>query len=96
METLIQADVFFFISSVSLMAITTLILLILFQITKILAQIREFLESITHGTQALADDLGQVRSKLNEKGLMTGMIISIMAAIMGSKNKKGKQEDSSN
>ena len=93
METLVQADVFFFISSISLMAVVAAILVILFQISNILTQIRKFLQSIANGTEALGEDLGQVRKKLNERGLLTGLIISIMAAIMGRKNSKGKSKD---
>ena len=92
METLIKADIFFFISSVSAIAIFAVVLTILFQISNILTQIRKFLQSITSGTEALAEDLGQVRTKLNERGLLTGLIISIMAAV-ASKNSKRKAKD---
>lgn len=88
METLIQADIFFFISTLCLVTITAALLVAIYQVIKILRQIGNFLGTISEGTQALSDDLGEVRAKLRDRGVLTGFILSLMSAFVGFKAKR--------
>ena len=78
MNSILQSDVFFFITSVSVIFITVAILVALIYIIKILKDVSGFFRAISSGTEALSEDLSMVRVKLREKGIMSGLIISLL------------------
>ena len=88
MNNVLQSDVFFFISSVSVVFISIVLLIAIMYVIKILRDIHGFLLAIRKGTDALSDDLSQVRMKLNDKGVWTGFILSIITAITGFNQKR--------
>jgi hypothetical protein len=83
MNNVLQSDVFFFISSVSVVFITILLIVALAYVISILKDIRGFLNTIRTGTDALAEDVAQVREKLNSKGIWTGILLSLIAGVTG-------------
>ena len=104
MNSILQSDVFFFITSVSVIFITLAILVALIYVIKILKDVSGFFRAIHSGTEALSEDLFLVRVKLKEKGIMSGLIISLLTTFAhfgqkmterqerkGSKKKKNKK-----
>lgn len=91
MSSFLQSEIFFFISSVSVVFITIGILVLLIVAINILRDIRKFFHTIQQGTEALAEDIGEVRAKLSDKGVWTGFILSIITAISGFRN-RGKKK----
>ena len=87
MNSILQLDVFFFITSVSVVFITVAILIALIYIIKILKDVSGFFEAIHSGTKALSEDLSMVRVKLREKGIMSGLILSLLTTFIGFKQK---------
>lgn len=83
MNDVLQSDIFFFISSVSVVFITLLMIVAMIYIISILRDIRSFFKTIRTGADALSEDISQVREKLNSKGIWTGMLLALMAAITG-------------
>lgn len=83
MSSILQSDIFFFISSVSVVFIAVATLIVLIFIIKILNDIRGFFKAIRSGTDALSEDLSLVRTKLRDKGVMTGLLLSLITAVIG-------------
>ncbi len=83
MNSILQSDVFFFITSVSVIFITVAVLVALIYIIKILKDVSGFLKAISSGTEALSEDLSLVRVKLKEKGIMSGLILSLLTTFVG-------------
>ena len=88
MNNVLQSDVFFFISSVSVVFIALALLIAIMYVVKILRDIHGFLLAIRKGTDALSEDFSQVRMKLNDKGIWTGFILSIITAVTGFSQKR--------
>ena len=82
MNSILQSDVFFFITSVSVIFITVAILVALIYIIKILKDVSGFFKAIASGTEALSEDLSLVRVKLHEKGIMSGLILSLLTTFV--------------
>lgn len=78
MNSFLQSDIFFFISSVSVIFITIGILIAIIYIIKILKDVSGFFKAIHSGTEALSEDLSEVRVKLKDKGIMSGLILSFL------------------
>lgn len=102
MSNVLQSDIFFFISSISVVFITVAILIALVYVIGILRDVRSFFSSIKRGTDTLAEDLSQIRVKLSDKGIWTGFLLSVITAATGftqrSKAKKAarkKKDDES-
>jgi len=83
MESLLKSDLFFVISSVSVIVISFAILIALVYIIKILKDVSGFFKAIQSGTEALSEDLSEVRLKLREKGIMSGVILSLLTTFVG-------------
>ena len=82
MNSILQSDVFFFITSVSVIFITVAILIALIYVIKILKDVSGFFKAIHSGTEALSEDLSLVRVKLHEKGIMSGLILSLLTTFV--------------
>ncbi len=63
--------------------ITVAILIALIYIIKILKDISGFFKAIHSGTEALSEDLSDVRVRLREKGIMSGLILSLLTTFVG-------------
>ena len=63
--------------------IATAILIVLIYVIKILNEVRGFFKAIRSGTDALSEDLSEVRTKLRDKGVMTGFMLSLITAVVG-------------
>jgi amino acid permease len=83
MSNVLQSDVFFFISSISVVFITVAILIALVYVIGILREVKGFFSSIKRGTDTLAEDLSQIRVKLSDKGIWTGFLLSLITAVTG-------------
>jgi sensor domain CHASE-containing protein len=83
MDSVLQSDIFFFISSVSVIFITILIMVALFYVISILKSIHALTTSIKEGAQAVSEDLSQIRSKLSDKGVWMGLVMSIITMATG-------------
>ncbi len=91
MNSFLQSEIFFFISSVSVVFITIGILVLLIYVITILKDIRSFFSSIRRGTEALGEDIAEVRAKLSNKGVWTGLLLSLFTAVSGYK-KRGEEK----
>ncbi|MBU0722741.1 hypothetical protein KKH46_00785 [Patescibacteria group bacterium] len=83
MNNILQSDIFFFISSISVVFIAIAILILLIHIIKILNDISGFFKTIRSGADTISEELSLVRAKLRDKGILTGLILSLFTIMTG-------------
>jgi len=67
MESLIQADIFFFITTIVVIVLGILSVIILFYITTILADIREISRIARSESEGIAEDIKHIRKEVNDE-----------------------------
>ena len=93
MSDVLQSDIFFFITSVAVIFITIAVLIILMYVVNILRDISKFFSALSKGTEELTQDMHQVRMKLQDSGVWTGFLLSIVTAVAGfSQRAKARKE----
>ena len=89
-ESLIHADVFFFISTIALVGISIGICIALYYLIHILRNVREVSDKVkAEGTEIIAD-LKRVRLALKEEGMKWKYMIDMVTGFFIRKNKTKK------
>lgn len=84
MSEILQANIFFIITSVAVVVFTLFVCVILFHVIKILKSIRKIVNRVEEGSEVIAEDVSQLRSYV-----MDGSLISqIMSFFVGKPEKK--------
>ncbi len=84
MTEIIQANIFFFITSIAVIIFSLLLCIAVYQIIKILKIVRRIVERIDEGTEVLADDIEHIRTSFNP----TKLISFIVGLLPGGKVRK--------
>lgn len=93
MSEILQANIFFFITSVAVLIFTVFVCVILFHVIKILRSIRRIIERIDEGSELIAEDVSQLRAYVVEGSLVS----QIMGFFMGkAKPSRRKSKDITN
>jgi hypothetical protein len=69
METLLKADIFFFITSVAVILLTVGAIVALYYVIRILQSVRNISERVEEGSKVLGEDLDELRFKLKTGGV---------------------------
>lgn len=75
METLLKADIFFFVTTCAVGIVAVCIAIITFYFIKILKDIKHISETLSREGEKVADDIDAVRETLKEKGSVIGSMI---------------------
>lgn len=93
MSEMLQANIFFMITSVAVIVFTVFVCVILYQIIKLLRSIRNIVARIDEGSEVIAEDVSQLRAYVLEGSLVS----QIMSFVFGTKTRpKRKAKDDSN
>jgi Ca2+/Na+ antiporter len=68
MSTLIQADIFFFISSVSILILVALLIVIAFYVIRVVKDIKEIVKAVKSETKETLQDFNNLRSQVKAEG----------------------------
>lgn len=74
MTEILQANIFFAITSVAVVIFTLLLCYAVYQIIKILKSIRRIVERIDEGSEMIADDMDNLRTYVMEGSLVSQLI----------------------
>ncbi|MEN9621873.1 MAG: hypothetical protein RLZZ67_307 [Candidatus Parcubacteria bacterium] len=91
-ESLIHADIFFFISTIALVLISIGIVIALVYIIKILRNVGEVTEKIRVESGELVADLKQLRTSLRDEGMKWKHIADLVRMFFMRKGKKVKKK----
>lgn len=86
MSEVLQANVFFIITSISVIILTVLLSIVLIKVIRILGILREISKRFKKGSEALSDDIKTVRSFI-----VDDLIGGILRAFAGSSEKRTKR-----
>lgn len=85
MDEVLQANVFFFISSVAAILFTLFLCIALYHVIKLLRSLRNIVERVEHGSEVLAEDIDHIRSFVLEGSLVS----QVISFFLGRKAKQG-------
>ena len=91
MNSLIQANIFFFITSVAVVLVTLLCLAILMYLVLILRDFRGVSRKVRQETELIAMDIDEARAHIKERGASMGSAFDFFKDLAG-KGKKGKSK----
>lgn len=69
MDTLIKADIFFFISSLAVVLVTAALMFLFFKVRKILNKTEELFDVLEHNIEDAGDELSSLASDIRESTL---------------------------
>src|SRR5690606_22454528 len=77
MSEVLQTNVFFFIASVAVVAFTVLLCIVLYQIIRILGSVRNIIDRLEEGSEAVAHNLKQLRDHVSDLSFLKSIVGSI-------------------
>jgi len=79
MSEILQANIFFIITSIAVLVFTLFVCIILYQVIKILKAIRKIVNRVEEGSELIAEDVSQLRAYVVEGSLVS----QIMSFFLG-------------
>ncbi len=89
-----HANIFFIISSIATVLFCILVCIILYHVMKIVRSVRRIVERVEQGSEAIAQDVAQVRELVANGGVFTRLIKFFMGMQTQAKTRRrGKKTD---
>ena len=92
MQTLIHADIFFFVTTVLLVVIGVLFIVALSYVISILRDLREFLRKAAGRVEPVLDDLTGLHSAIRKHGLKVAYFLSVIGGFFDRKGRKHHED----
>ena len=74
METLIHADIFFFITTIWVIIISAILVVILWHVAFIVSDLRKISRKVREGSDVLSEDLHDLRTVMHAEGASVGHV----------------------
>lgn len=87
MSEILQANIFFVITSIAAVIVTLFLCVILYQIIRILKSIRRVVERVDEGSEIIAEDVSQLRAYVTEGSLVS----QVMSFVFSQKAKRASR-----
>ena len=92
MTEVLQANIFFIITSVAVVFFTLLLCVLLYHLIKIVKAIRKVVDRVEAGSEVLAEDIDNIRASLNPARIIQ-FVMSMMPGAASTKRKKRRSND---
>lgn len=92
MEEVLQANIFFFITSAAVVVFTTLVCVAIYYVIRILKTVGKIVERIDSGSETIAEDISQLRSYIAE-GSLISQIVGLFIKTKRKGRRKAGEED---
>lgn len=89
MSEILQANIFFIITSIAVLVFTLFVCVILYHVIKILRSIRKIVDRVEEGSEVIAEDVSQLRAYVVEGSLVS----QIMSFFMGKPPKAPRRKN---
>lgn len=76
MSEILQANIFFFITSIAVIVLTFLLSVTLYHFIKIMKSVRKIIERVETESQAIADDVERLRTFITEESFLSRFFTS--------------------
>lgn len=90
MDTLIHADIFFFVTTIAVVLIAALFIVVILYAVRILNDMRYISGVVRRETDLLAEDFEEAREKIKREGLFSGLAGLITGLFMARKRSSTK------
>jgi hypothetical protein len=87
-ESLIHADIFFFISTIALVAISIGLCVVLYYVWGIVKNVRDISDKVAEESDEIIADVRKLRLSLRDEGVKWGHVLSLVRAFFVRKEKK--------
>lgn len=74
MTEVLQANIFFFITSIAVVVFTVLVCVAVYYVIRILRTVGKIVERVDLGSETIAEDISQLRSYIAEGSLMSQIV----------------------
>jgi len=78
MDTLIHADIFFFVTTIAVVAITLLLIIVLIYLIKVLNRIKSIAEQVRDETILFREDIHDLRDSVKREGFKLKSLFSVV------------------
>lgn len=92
METIIQADIFFFISSVAVIVFSICAIIIMIYVTRILRDMKHISKMMSQESDKLLGDIGSLREAIEVEGAKVKTIASFFLNLFTHRRKTAKRK----
>ena len=86
MSEVLQANVFFFITSVAVVAFTILVCVVLYQVIKILGTVRQIVDRVEAGSELVTENIQNIQNYFKDGALFKTIFGGVMS-LLGSEKK---------
>ncbi len=94
MESLIKADIFFFVTTIAVVCLSAACIVISVYLVKILRQIHEISDKVKSETNNIVGDIRDLRAAVREEGSKLKLISELLTQFMPKKKGRGKTKES--
>lgn len=88
MDTLMKADIFFFVTTISVILLTLLAIVAFIYIVKILHNIRAISETIKNESNLIAEDMDDIRARVRSSGFTFLGVFRLFRDIFASRSRR--------
>jgi uncharacterized protein YoxC len=92
MNTLIHADIFFFVTTIAVVIVALAVAVVLFYSIKILKNVREISEAIKDETNLIREDIQAARENVRREGFKLKHLASFFSGFPNKKTRSKKQK----
>jgi hypothetical protein len=92
MDTLIHADIFFFVTTIAVIVVGAVFTIALIYLVKILIDLRDITRQVKEETVLFRQDLGNLRSDVRREGFRLERMVSFFRTLLKSKKSKEKNK----
>jgi ABC-type transporter MlaC component len=94
METLMKADIFFFVTTIAVVAVTVCLVYAAYYVIRILRNVEEISEEVKAESQLVREDISDLRSNIREEGMKVKHFANFFSQVSGKRNSRAKKEKS--
>lgn len=86
MSEVLQANIFFFVTGISIIILTLLLCVGLYHVIRILKSVRKIMDRIEYGSEVIAEDISSMRKHFAE----TSLVSSLLGVFLGRSGSKAE------
>ena len=94
MESLMKADIFFFVTTIGVIAVTVCLVYALYHLIRILRNVDEISEEVKHESHLVREDIQDLRSNIREEGMKVKHFTNFFQSVAGKRHTRAKKEKS--
>jgi hypothetical protein len=92
MESLLKADIFFFVTTIAVVLVTLCLIYAGYYVIRILRNVEEISEDVKAESQLVREDIGDLRANIREEGMKVKHFTSFFRSVSGKRASRAKKE----